>query len=151
MRSIIVSRVGMRTSMVCFCTLLFLSSVSAHHSFVAEFDQNVGVDIQGYVTKIEWFNPHVHFYLDVENDATGEIESWSVEMGPPHSLQNRGWKRNTMNIGDEVRVVGTRARNGSTLANARSVTMVATGQALLAASSESQVESSAEQDEPSEQ
>jgi len=110
----------------------------AHHSFVAQYDAEQVVTLQGYVTKIEWFNPHVYFYLDVENPETKAVENWAVEMGPPHSLQNRGWKRNTMSIGDEISVVGTRARDGSTTANARTVTMVATGEILGAASSESE-------------
>ncbi len=111
---------------------------SAHHSFAAQYDSNKPVTLQGYVTKVEWYNPHVYFYVDVENKDTGEWENWAIEMGPPHMLQNAGWKRNDMQIGDEMLVEATRARDGSTTANARSVKMVATGKVLGAASSESQ-------------
>jgi len=58
-----------------------------------------------------------------------------VEMGPPHMLQNRGWKRNDMQIGDEMLVEASRARDGSATANARSVKLVDTGKVLGAASS----------------
>jgi hypothetical protein len=53
-------------------------------------------------------------------------------------LQQRGWKRNTMQIGDELEVHGTRARDGSSTANARRVMMTSTGEVLGTASSEGQ-------------
>lgn len=114
------------------------ATVQAHHSFRAQYDPNEPVDLQGYVTKVEWFNPHVYFYIDVEDPETGEVANWGIEMGPPHMLQRRGWKRNSMAIGDEVRVEATRARDGSLNANARRVELVDTGEILGAASSEQQ-------------
>lgn len=114
------------------------SAAFAHHSFRSQYDADQPLTVTGYVTKIEWMNPHVYFYIDVTNAETGAIENWGFEMGPPHMLQNRGWKRNTMQIGDEVEVHGTRARDGSLTANARRVTMTSTGEVLGAASSEGQ-------------
>lgn len=111
---------------------------SAHHSFRSQYDPDQPVTLTGYVTKIEWMNPHVYFYIDVVDEATGETENWGFEMGPPHMLERRGWKRNTMQIGDELEVHGTRARDGSLTANARRVTMTSTGTVLGAASSEGQ-------------
>lgn len=125
---------------------LAATSANAHHSFAAQYDSNKPVTLQGYVTKVEWYNPHVYFYIDVENTETGEWENWGVEMGPPHMLQNRGWKRNDMQIGDELLVEATRARDGSLTANARSVKLVATDKVLGAASSEDQTLSSGSDD-----
>ena len=107
----------------------------AHHSFAAEFDASKPITVKGYVTKIEWTNPHVWFYLDVKKDD-GSVENWGFEMGPPHGLQGRGWTRTTMKLGDEIQVDGTLAKNGSKRVNARNVVMVSTGQKLGAASSE---------------
>ena len=109
----------------------------AHHSFAAEFDASKSVSMKGYVTKVEWTNPHVWFYIDVKK-SDGMVENWGFEMGPPHGLQGRGWTRTTMKLGDEVQVDGTLAKNGSKRGNARSVTMVSTGKKLGAASSEAE-------------
>jgi hypothetical protein len=114
------------------------SPAIAHHSFRSQYDSDRPVTFIGYVTKIEWMNPHVYFYIDVVNDETGETESWAFEMGPPHMLERRGWKRNTMEIGEQLEVHGTRARDGSLTANARRVTITSTGVVLGAASSEGQ-------------
>jgi hypothetical protein len=118
-----------------FGVLLAVTPLAAHHSFSAEYDSKKSVTLKGIVTKVEWMNPHVYFYLDVTDDA-GNTANWSLEMGPPNGLERSGWTRNTMKVGDEVIVEGTLAKDGSKQANARSVTMASTGKKLGAASSE---------------
>jgi hypothetical protein len=110
----------------------------AHHSFAAEFDSTKSVDLTGYVTKVEWSNPHIYFYIDVENED-GEWENWAIEMGSPNGLMRRGWHRNSLQIGDEVSVEGSRARDGSFKGNARSV-VLANGENLFAGSSQPDAE-----------
>jgi hypothetical protein len=130
MRNRIVGFVGLVS-----CVFLASAPAIAHHSFAAEFDSTKPVTMRGDVTKIEWTNPHVWFYVNVK-DEKGVISTWGFEMGPPHGLQSRGWTRTTMKIGDEVIVNGTLAKNGSKRVNARDVTMASTGVKLGAASSE---------------
>ena len=112
-------------------------SVHAHHSFAAEFDSNKPVNLTGAVTKVEWQNPHVWFYIDVK-DASGKVINWGVEMGSPNGLMRAGWDRNVMKTGDVVTVEGSRAKDDSNNANARSVTLASTGKRLFAASSQGQ-------------
>jgi hypothetical protein len=118
--------------------MAFCVAAQAHHSFRSQYDADQPLTVTGVVTKIEWMNPHVYFYIDVTDEASGKVENWGFEMGPPHMLQQRGWKRNTMQIGDVLEVHGTRARDGSLTANARRVVMTSTGEVLGAASSEGQ-------------
>jgi hypothetical protein len=107
---------------------------SAHHSFAAEFDASKPITLKGVVTRIDWMNPHVWFYINVKDEEGGATTRWGCEMGAPHQLQGRGWLRDTMKIGDVVTVNGALARDGSKRANARSVT-TADGRTLGAASS----------------
>jgi hypothetical protein len=107
----------------------------AHHSFAAEYGTDPA-HLEGAVTKIEWQNPHVFFYIDVRDPQTEKVSNSALEMGAPAVIQRNGWTRNSMKIGDIVIVDGTKAKNGKPLANARSVVMKSTGKKLGAGSSE---------------
>ena len=104
----------------------------AHHSFAAEFDAAKVVKITGTVTKIEWTNPHAWFYVDVK-DESGKVTNWAWELGSPNSLTRSGWSRNSMKIGDAIIVEGSRAKDGSNVANAKTVTL-SNGQRLFGGS-----------------
>ena len=101
--------------------------VLAHHSFAAEFDSEKPITLTGIVTKVEWTNPHVWFYINVKDEKTGTVTNWGAEMGPPHGLQRRGWRQNTLKIGDSVTVAGSMAKSGVKRMNASKVTLTSTG------------------------
>jgi len=114
---------------------LILSAVSAvaHHSFAAQYDRNKPVTLAGSVTKIEWINPHARFHMDVKDDS-GKVVNWEVELGAPAMLMRRGWTRNSLKAGDAVTVNGFLAKDGSSLANARTVSL-SDGRKVFAGSS----------------
>ena len=107
----------------------------AHHSFPAQYDVAKPITLTGKVTKVEWTNPHIFIYIDVPNEATGTVVNWALEMGGPNALLRLGWKRDSLKADDLITVEGSLARDGSPLANAKSIVMVATGQRMLAGSS----------------
>ena len=43
-----------------------ISPLWAHHAFTAEYDARKPIDFSGAVTKVEWMNPHVYFYVQAK-------------------------------------------------------------------------------------
>lgn len=113
----------MKASLLCgLAMVLGLAAVPAiaHHSFAAEYDAAKPITLTGTVTKVEWMNPHARFYIDVK-DESGKMTNWELELGSPNGLMRRGWTRRSMKEGDVVTVQGSLAKDGSSLANARTV------------------------------
>jgi hypothetical protein len=106
--------------------------VSAHHAFAAEYDANRKVLLTGSVAKIEWMNPHAHFFLSVR-DGAGKLSTWDLELSSPNTLERGGWTRKSLKVGDVVTVNGYLAKDGSNLAHARDVRL-ANGRRVLVGS-----------------
>ncbi len=111
--------------------------VLSHHSFTAEYDGTKPVQVTGTVTKVEWTNPHIWFYVDVK-DENGNVTSWAFSAAPPGVLQRRGITKDVLKIGDVVKVDGFRARDGSNNASGGTVTF-ADGRRVFTASAEDRV------------
>jgi uncharacterized protein DUF6152 len=117
--------------MVLVLGLLLTVPLVAHHSFSAEFDNQKPITVKGWVTKIDWTNPHVWIYLNVKDEKSGAMTNWGFEMGPPHLLQGSGWTNKSLKIGDEIVVGGFLAKNGTkrmSVNNQVGVKFAATGQ-----------------------
>jgi hypothetical protein len=100
--------------------LLAATPAVAHHAFAADFDANAPVTLTGAVSKIEWVNPHSWIHIDVKG-TDGKVVTWAIETVGPNALMRRGWKRDTLKIGDVIVVNGFKAKNGMPVANGRSV------------------------------
>lgn len=95
--------------------------LAAHHSFAAEYDESKPIKVTGVVTKVEWLNPHVWFYVDVKDDK-GNVVNWAFSGGAPGQLMRRGITRDVIQPGMTVVVQGLLAKDGSHNAFGSSVT-----------------------------
>ena len=108
----------------------------AHHSFSADYDTSKPITLHGRVTKVDWMNPHVLFYMDVR-DASGRLTNWQFELGSPNTLMRAGWTRHTLKAGDEITVKGSRAKDNSNQGNATAI-LSSDGRVLLSGSASGQ-------------
>ena len=112
----------MKTLLTAAVILVLGAALSAHHSFAAQYDADKPVTLTGTIARIEWTNPHFHFYVDVKDDKGG-MTQWAFEGYPPNMLVRQGWKRDaTLKQGMVVTVTGWKARIEPNLAAAREVT-----------------------------
>jgi Family of unknown function (DUF6152) len=117
--------------LVSIASVLFLAGglpALAHHAFSSEFDTSKPITLEGVVTRIDWENPHVHYFVDVAQ-PDGSVVSWACETGGPNRLAKRGWMRESLKPGDKVIVHGFPAKDASHSADGRKVTL-ANGQTI---------------------
>jgi len=62
------------------------------------------------------------------------VTPWDFELGSPNALVRRGWSRTSLKPGDRITISGYLAKDGSHLANARSV-LLSDGRTIFAGSS----------------
>jgi hypothetical protein len=111
-----------RKLLVAIVVLAFAAPLLAHHSFDAEFDRSKPVKITGVVKKVEWFNPHIWFYVEGKDEVTGRTAVWGFSAGAPGGLARRGIKKDVLKIGDTIKVEGFTAKDGSPNASGDNVT-----------------------------
>jgi hypothetical protein len=98
----------------------FIVPALAHHSAAAEYDIKSQVTLQGTITKVEWLNPHVRFYMDVKG-ADGKVVNWEIESGGPGAFLRAGFTRNTLKVGDPITVKAYPAKDGENLGDATDI------------------------------
>lgn len=89
--------------------LLVTAPAVAHHSNAPFYDSSNKVEMQGRITKFVFMNPHAFLFIDTL-DPEGKTINWQIELGAPISLRRTGWTPDTMKVGTEVKVVGSRSR-----------------------------------------
>ena len=126
-------RVKLIVPIVAMALVVLSAPLFAHHSFSAQYDANKPITLKGVVTRFEWTNPHARFFIDVTDDK-GNVTNWNLELGSPNILARAGWTRKALAVGDKVTVEGALAKDGSKMANARTVTL-SSGKTVFAGSS----------------
>ena len=125
----------MRLHLLTLTGILALAGLTApalaHHAFSAEYDANNVKELDGVVTRFEWTNPHVLFYIDV-TDENGDVTNWDLELRSANTLTRAGWTRHALSVGDVVTVDAYMARDGSDRGNARGNLRLADGRLLFA-------------------
>ena len=101
--------------------LLSCPLLRAHHAEAAEYDATKPVKVSGMLTKVEWQNPHVWFYVEVK-EQDGKLTTWGFSTAPPGALMRRGVTKTALKLGSVINVEGVRARDGSNNASARRIT-----------------------------
>src|SRR3984885_11098379 len=122
---------------VSFSLLLTALPVMAHHSFAAEYDSTKPLKMTGVVTKVEWQNPHIWFYVDVKGDD-GKVTNWGFSGGAPGQLMRRNIVHSSIKEGMTISVEGFRAKDGSNNASGGKVTFP-DGRSVFTAGSEDRI------------
>jgi hypothetical protein len=111
-------------------------SCLAHHSLAADYDVSKPIRLHGVVTRVDWVNPHVRFFLDAK-DESGKVTNWEFELGSPNTLMRSGLNKSSLIIGADVAVQGCRAKDSATQGNATSI-LSSDGKLLLSGKADGQ-------------
>jgi hypothetical protein len=83
----------------------------AHHGD-AGYDTSKLVTVKGAVTEFHFTNPHIEIFIDVKTEGHS-IEKWHGELNSPNLVSRMaGWNGKTLKPGDEIVLIGYRAKNG---------------------------------------
>jgi hypothetical protein len=82
----------------------------AHHSFAATYLEDQTVQVEGELASFLFRNPHSFVHLNVK-EKDGSVVRYSIEWGGSAQLQGQGVTRETLKIGDFVKITGNPGRN----------------------------------------
>lgn len=105
-----------------FLLLAFSGQVSAHHSYAAEFDRDSPLTIEGEVVEVWFKSPHVRYYIKVTDDE-GKAVVWDTRGLTPVKLVRQGWMKDTIKVGDHVKVFGHIGHTNKTIMSIIDVTL----------------------------
>jgi hypothetical protein len=105
--------------------LLAAARVEGHHHVGCVYDTAALRTLTGKVVEIDWKFPHVHVRIDAPDRAPGGV-TWDIETVNPQGLRRGGIERDTLRVGDVLAATVWIAKDGSSRAFTRSMTL-ATG------------------------
>ena len=83
----------------------------SHHAAAPVFDMNAEKTVMGVVKQVDWTNPHIWIWLEVQN-ASGQAETWGFDGMSPNFLARRGWTRTSLLPGMRITVTFRPLRDG---------------------------------------
>lgn len=101
-------------------TCAIASPGMAHHS-TAEFDYSKTVILEGTIKEVQWTNPHSYVQVMVPQ-KDGKLAQWGIEIGAPAINVAMGWRKNSVKLGDKVKLDIAPARSGATYGTLRHLT-----------------------------
>ena len=114
---------GLRTGVLLAVVLLGAPGDSfAHHSYAAEFDRDSPMTIEGEVVEVWFRSPHVRYYIKVTDDEGNEV-IWDTRGLTPVKLVRQGWMKDTIKVGDRIRVHGHVGHTNKTILSILDVTL----------------------------
>lgn len=128
-------RVSYVRLLVSLTAILSATPIFAHHGFNSEFDKDKAVTLRGTLSKIDWINPHIYFYLDVK-DADGKVTQWTLESFPTGFMHRAGITRDTFTIGEPVTVLAYTAKDSTRAFGWMQELTLASGRKLVFANAE---------------
>jgi hypothetical protein len=104
-----------RKLMVVLCAavvvLLVAGPMFAHHG-AAAYDTSQNTTLKGTVVEFDFINPHCQLFINVA-DESGALVKWDGEFTNPGTLHRRGWTKDMFKPGDQITMIGNRAKNGA--------------------------------------
>lgn len=85
---------------------------AAHHAFAADYEPGNKGEVEGVITEVIYKNPHARYYLEVTNED-GRKELWDLQTMNLMMLGRVGWTKDTLKVGDRVKVEGILGRNNT--------------------------------------
>jgi hypothetical protein len=102
--------------------LLATVRAGAHHSYAAEFDRESPQTIEGEVVEVWFRSPHVRYYIKV-TDEDGNDVIWDTRGLTPVKLVRQGWMKDTIKVGDKVKIFGHVGHTNKTIMSILDVTL----------------------------
>jgi hypothetical protein len=91
--------------------LLIAGPMFAHHG-AAAYDTSQNTTLKGTVVEFDFINPHCQLFINVA-DESGALVKWDGEFTNPGTLHRRGWTKDMFKPGDQITMIGNRAKNGA--------------------------------------